>query len=441
MWRELLGLEKKPTGLVDIIVPQRSFADVILPDETRQQLYEALTQIEKHRLIFTQWGLGERHPTGTGLVFNFAGPPGTGKTICAEAIAFTLGRKLMRIKYSELESMWVGETGKNIRSVFREAHTQEAVLFFDEADSIASRRFGNVQAGYEREVNQTVNILLKEVEEHEGVVIFATNLASNFDPAFERRIRTHILFRIPNAPEREAIWKVQVHPQKTPLADDVDFHALADRFEIPGGDIRNAVLKAAQMAAAEEGPDDRKKIQQRHLLVATDQVMRARGIMQQNSLGPAEEVRFPWQEAVDAAEERLQAVDADLQACRTELEMLVEGQDTLRLNLEQHSGRTDQAFEELRLTTSAAHNHSDRLGGELASLKSQLVALEEGQSRALAERSTTHEMALAALAERVTAQQNSIQRATLIPLPPPATGAIALLLLAIGLLSGHYLWP
>jgi SpoVK/Ycf46/Vps4 family AAA+-type ATPase len=136
MWREILGIEKKPSNLFEMIAPRRSFADVVLPEETRRQLYEALTQIEKHRLIFSQWGLGERHPTGLGLAFNFAGPPGTGKTICAEAVAYTLGKKMLRIRYAELESCWAGETGKNIRTVFREARAHDAVLFFDEADSI-----------------------------------------------------------------------------------------------------------------------------------------------------------------------------------------------------------------------------------------------------------------------------------------------------------------
>src|SRR4051794_12796464 len=282
MWREIFGLEKKQANLVDLITPRRSFSGGSLPEETRQQLCEALTQMEKHRLIFSDWGLGERHPTGLGLAFNFAGPPGTGKTICAEAIAYSLGRKLLRVRYSELESCWAGDTGKNIRSVFQAAKSQEAVLFFDEADSVAARRFSNIQMGYEREANQSVNILLKEVEEHEGVVIFATNMASNFDPAFERRIRIHILFRMPGVREREQIWQVQLHPGKTPVADDVDFCELAQRYEAAGGDIRNAVLKAAQIAAGEEGPDESKQIHQRHFTAAMDQVLAAKRVMQQN---------------------------------------------------------------------------------------------------------------------------------------------------------------
>ena len=101
------------------------------------------------------------------------------------------------------------------------------MLFFDEADAIAGRRFTSVDQGYQREANAVVNVLLRELEEFPGVVIFATNLAANFDPAFERRIRTHILFEQPGLEEREKIWKVQIHGRKTPLGDDVDFRALA----------------------------------------------------------------------------------------------------------------------------------------------------------------------------------------------------------------------
>src|SRR5437867_3806462 len=125
---------------VEMVAPQRTFADVILPPETRRSLEEALGQVRNHTLIFNRWGLGERHASGLGLAFNFAGAPGTGKTICAEAIAHALGMKLLVVNYAEVESMWVGETPKNIVAAFRAATEQNAVLFFDEADAIASRR-------------------------------------------------------------------------------------------------------------------------------------------------------------------------------------------------------------------------------------------------------------------------------------------------------------
>lgn len=242
----------------------------------------ALMQVTQHDLIFNRWGLGERHPTGLALAFNFAGPPGTGKTICAEAIAHSLGRRLLLVRYAELESLWMGETPKNVAAIFRTARDENAVLLFDEADAIASRRSTSVDLGFQRESNTVVSVLLKELEWYNGVVIFATNLAANFDPAFERRIRTHVLFEMPGEAEREQIWRVQVHPARTPLADDVDFNALARRYKVSGGGIRNAVLKAALAAAAEPGPDSSKRIHQRHFEAAMEEVIDARRVMRQS---------------------------------------------------------------------------------------------------------------------------------------------------------------
>ncbi|HEX9108227.1 MAG TPA: ATP-binding protein, partial [Longimicrobiales bacterium] len=239
-------------------------------------------QVRNHALIFTRWGFGERHATGLGLAFNFAGPPGTGKTICAEAIARELGQRLIVLRYAELESMWAGETAKNLRAAFEAASEQNAVLFFDEADAIAARRFTSMREGYSRESNLVVNVLLNELEQFNGVVIFATNLARNFDPAFERRIRTHIQFELPGPDEREAIWKAQIHQYKTPLAPDVDFRALAEKYQRSGGDIKNAVLKAALMAADEELPDAQKQIRQEQLERAMDEVVAARAVLQQS---------------------------------------------------------------------------------------------------------------------------------------------------------------
>jgi SpoVK/Ycf46/Vps4 family AAA+-type ATPase len=273
-------------GVIESIEPRRTFRDVILPPATRRALDEALMQVHTRELIFDQWGLGERHPTGTALAFNFAGPSGTGKTICAEAIANALGKRLLLVRYAELESMWYGETPKNVSAVFRLAAEEDAVLFFDEADAIAARRSTEVSHGSQRESNTVVNVLLQELERFDGVVIFATNLAVNFDPAFERRIRTHVLFEKPGLEERELIWFVQVHPQKTPLAGDVDFRDLAERFEVTGGEIRNAVLKAALSAAAEPGPDSAKAIHQRHLVRGMEDVLAGRRVMRQSIMAP-----------------------------------------------------------------------------------------------------------------------------------------------------------
>lgn len=277
-WRDLIF--GRP--LFETIEPRRTFEDVVLPPATMDAIRQALAMIRKQDLIFETWGLAERHRGTAGLAFHFAGPPGTGKTIAAEAIAATLGRRLLVVRYAELESRWVGQTQKHVAAVFRDAVKADAVLFFDEADAIAARRFTGLSQGYEREANAVVNVLLNEVERFPGVVIFATNLAANLDPAFERRIRTHIRFDLPGPVEREKIWRAQLHATKTPLAPDVDFKLLADRYPRSGGDIKNAVLKAAQLATFEPGPDSGKVIHQRHFVAGMEDVMAAQGVMAQS---------------------------------------------------------------------------------------------------------------------------------------------------------------
>jgi SpoVK/Ycf46/Vps4 family AAA+-type ATPase len=296
---------------VDSIVPRRTFDDVILPERTRRTLDQALAQVTSYDLIFNHWGLGERHPTGLALAFNFAGPSGTGKTICAEAVAHALGRRLMIVRYAEVESMWMGETPKNVAAVFRLAREQNAVLLFDEADAIASRRSPSVEHSFQRETNTVVSVLLQELEVFSGVVVFATNMATNFDPAFERRIRTHVLFEMPGVEEREKIWRVQMHPTLTPLAPDVDFRALAERYAVSGGDIRNAVLKAAMAAASEPGSDHMKRLSQRHLEDGIQDVQAGKRVMQQLLTRPV-----PDRHLADDPSELVRVLQAGLQGHR-----------------------------------------------------------------------------------------------------------------------------
>jgi SpoVK/Ycf46/Vps4 family AAA+-type ATPase len=327
--------------LVEPIEPQRSFDDVVLPERTLRALDHALALVRKHDLIFRQWGLAERHTTGLGLAFHFAGSPGTGKTICAEALANVLDRKLLVVRYSELESRWVGQTAKHVASVFRAAERQDAVLFFDEADAIAGRRFTSVQAAVDREANSVVNVLLHELETFPGVVIFATNLAANMDPAFERRIRTHILFEMPDVEARERIWRVQLHPRKTPLAADVDFRALAEAFPRSGGDIKNAVLKAAQIATTEPGPDADKRIHQRHFVQGMEEVVAGNSVMGQSLFDEG---------AQPAAAGFLEQMSEGQEALRAELALVAERLD----HIERRQAASLQKLDERQTAAAAA---------------------------------------------------------------------------------------
>ena len=354
--------------LVEAVEPQRSFDDVVLPERTLHALNHALALVRKHDLIFRQWGLAERHSTGLGLAFHFAGPPGTGKTICAEALAYTLDRKLLVVRYSELESRWVGQTAKHVASVFRAAERQDAVLFFDEADAIAGRRFTAMQAGVEREANSVVNVLLHELETFPGVVIFATNLAANMDPAFERRIRTHILFEMPDVDARERIWQVQLHPRKTPLAGDVDFRALAEAYPRSGGDIKNAVLKAAQIATTEPGPDADKRIHQRHFVQGMDEVIAGTSVMGQSLFDDAA--------GVAPAGGVLEEMAEGQEALRGELALIGERLD----KLDRRHASTIQKLEE-RYTAAAAGTR-DELGA--ASRRARMLWAAAGVALVLA---------------------------------------------------------
>lgn len=330
----LFGAVAAGRELVEAVEPRRSFDDIVLPATTLRALNHALALVRKHDLIFHQWGLAERHSTGLGLAFHFAGPPGTGKTICAEALAYALGKRLLVVRYAELESRWVGQTSKHIASVFRSAARQDAVLFFDEADAIAGRRFTSMNAAYEREANAIVNVLLHELESSPGVVIFATNLAANIDPAFERRIRTHVLFEMPNVEERERIWKVQLHSRKTPLADDVDFAALAEAYPRSGGDIKNAVLKAAQIATVEPGPDSDKKIHQRHFIQGMAEVIAAEAVMTQSLFDDLRGAGLSGLDRLSEAQEEL----------RAELALLAERFDGLKHALAADRRRSERMF-------------------------------------------------------------------------------------------------
>lgn len=260
-------------SLIEKIIPRKSFKDVVLNDDVKSQLNMVLSQIKNHNKLMHEWKLDEIQ-NGNALSIIFSGPSGTGKTLTAEALARELKKKLYIVRYSNLVDSFIGETGKNIVKVFEIAKKSKAILFFDEADAIASSRT-NIFSSTDSETNLTKNVLLKELEEFDGIVIFATNLASNFDKAFERRINLHINFRMPDINEREQIWRLL--SKRLPLSKDVNFNLLAKEFEFSGGHIKNGVINAARLAISNNSDE----VKQEHFLKAAKLVKEGKNILQQ----------------------------------------------------------------------------------------------------------------------------------------------------------------
>lgn len=217
--------------------------DVILTSSTRYRLDEAIGAMKFHTTIYHDWGFGAVDPMGRNMVLNFYGPPGTGKTLSAEALAGTLGREFIHIGIAELESKYVGDTAKNIAVAFEAARAESAVLFFDEADTLLGARLSSVTQGIDNEINAMRSTLLMELERFDGVVIFATNFAKNYDHAFVSRIRYHIEFQLPDIDCRRQLWRRLLVPG-VPLAEDRDTlieRCVEESHGLSGREIRNVL--------------------------------------------------------------------------------------------------------------------------------------------------------------------------------------------------------
>lgn len=225
--------------------PYYNFAQMVLSDSLRTKIEEAMSLVENKDLIYNVWGFSEIDPCPK-AVLDFHGKPGTGKTMCAHAIADSLGKKILVMNVAEIESKYVGEAPKNLQKAFETASKENCVLFFDEADSFLGKRISNVQQGAEQEINSLRSQMLTLLESHDGLVIFATNLVENYDQAFNSRILYHLEFELPNLEQRAEIIRKKI-PSKLPLQQpftDDDFMTLAALCENWGGrEIKNAVLE------------------------------------------------------------------------------------------------------------------------------------------------------------------------------------------------------
>jgi SpoVK/Ycf46/Vps4 family AAA+-type ATPase len=249
-----LQCNRKLSELAQKITPKYTWPDIVLPADELQQLKEMCNYVKHRYVVYNDWGFDRKVSLGKGLNILFSGPSGTGKTMAAEIIANELKLDCYKIDLSLIVSKYIGETEKNISKIFKEAETSNCILFFDEADALFGKR-SEVKDSHDRYANIEINYLLQKMEEHEGIVILATNYRKNIDEAFTRRMHFSLDFPFPDREYRKNIWE-KIFPAATPRSVDIDYEFLAKQFKISGGAIKNIALNAAFLAAGNSGNVD-----------------------------------------------------------------------------------------------------------------------------------------------------------------------------------------
>ncbi len=222
--------------------PDAKVTDLVLPPDVRAALRVALNP--DAGIALERWGLG--NAAAQARKFLFYGAPGTGKTLAATVIAASSELELAFVKYAAVVGKFIGESEKNISRIFKEAAARPCVLLFDEADALLTSRFAQANHSADAGHNRSVNILLQEIENYPGIVVFTTNLAPALDPALERRIPVRLEFPLPEPQFAAEIYRKHI-PTSMPVGP-VDFVKLAAEFPLSGGMIKNAVLDAAKNA-------------------------------------------------------------------------------------------------------------------------------------------------------------------------------------------------
>ncbi|MTH55555.1 AAA family ATPase [Bacillus mangrovi] len=225
---------------------------MVLNESLEKEIKAALMTISNQKKIYEEWGFEEIDNIPKAIL-NFFGPPGTGKTMAAHAIASYNNSSILALNYSEIESKYVGDAPKKLVQAFEAASKEKAVLFFDEADSFLGKRIADVSSSSDQAINSLRSQLLILLENFEGIVIFATNLVGNYDNAFESRILKHLKFDLPDSRLRKSIIRKMI-PVKAPIENDSLTDAQLDELVaisegLAGRQIKNAILETLTYAA------------------------------------------------------------------------------------------------------------------------------------------------------------------------------------------------
>lgn len=247
------GITQKPdfsaTFPAKLITTRLGWDDLILAPDVLDEIDQIRTWLRHSRTILEGWALEKTIKPGYRSLFY--GPPGTGKTLTAMLLGASVGADVYRIDLSMVVSKYIGETEKNLATVFDQAQNKKWILFFDEADALFGKRT-NTSSSNDRHANQEISYLLQRVEDFPGVVILATNLKANIDEAFARRFQTAVYFPMPDAEQRLRLWKGMLNEQ-CPVAPDLRLETLAEKYELSGGAITNVVRYGAIRALRQRG--------------------------------------------------------------------------------------------------------------------------------------------------------------------------------------------
>jgi len=270
------GLER----LARRVEPDVGWPDLVLPGPAVTQLRELVARVRRRDRVLDEWKLGRGDSRGRGIKALFAGESGTGKTMSAEVLAGDLGLDLYVIDLSTVVDKYVGETEKNLDRIFAEAERVNGVLLFDEADALFGKR-SEVRDAQDRYANVETAYLLQRMDTFEGLAVLTTNLRSNIDEAFARRLDVIVDFPMPEAADRLRLWELHLGPA-LPRAGDIDLGFLARSFRMAGGNIRNVALGAAYLAA-----DDDRAVSMLDLVRATEREYRKLGrLCVESEFGP-----------------------------------------------------------------------------------------------------------------------------------------------------------
>ncbi|MCY0954182.1 ATP-binding protein [Streptomyces sp. H27-S2] len=234
--------------------PAVGFADLVLPEPPRSRLVELVGRARHRDEVLGGWRLRTGGGRGRGVVALFAGPSGTGKTLAAEVVAGELGLDLYVVDLSSVVDKYVGETEKNLERIFVEADRTDAVLLFDEADAVFGKR-SQVRGSNDRYANMESAYLLQRLESFDGIAVLTTNLRSNLDEAFTRRLDLVVDFPFPDAELRASLWRGALAGAPTEPGVEAELKLCAAEFELAGGSIRSAALTACYAARVRgDGP-------------------------------------------------------------------------------------------------------------------------------------------------------------------------------------------